>query len=114
MDVRRPATGVQLGGEPVMRIVRMVAIVAALGLVVGACQLAPSAAPASQPPGGGGTASSCDTSTKVKVGFSAPAADHGWLGAVIKFADAEAAKHSADMEYVSANGGTDADQQANN
>jgi ribose transport system substrate-binding protein len=50
----------------------------------------------------------------VKVGFSAPAADHGWLGAVIKFADEEAAKHGADMEFVSANGGTDADQQANN
>ena len=31
----------------------------------------------------------------VKIGFSAPAADHGWLGAVITGAEEEADKHKA-------------------
>jgi ribose transport system substrate-binding protein len=97
------------------------AVVAALLIALAACQ------PSSQAttgPGGtagttagatGGTAgAACDTSQKVKIGFSAPAADHGWLGAVISNAQAEADEHKADMDYVAANGGTDADQQANN
>jgi len=90
---------------------------AALVTALAGCQLANQATPGASGAAGsaatGGTVA-CDTATKVKVGFSAPAADHGWLGAVIKNADAEAAEHGADMDYVSANGGTDADQQANN
>ena len=32
---------------------------------------------------------------KIRIGFSAPAADHGWMGSITKSAVAEAAKHSA-------------------
>ncbi len=47
---------------------------------------------------------------KVTIGFSAPAADHGWLAAITKNAQNEAAKHS-DVTLVMAEGGaTSADQ----
>jgi ribose transport system substrate-binding protein len=92
---------------------RLPAAMVVFTLVVGACQLGTSSSTPGASAGGGGTAA-CNTSQKVKVGFSAPAADHGWLGAVIKNAQTEADKHSADMDFVAANGGTDADQQANN
>jgi ribose transport system substrate-binding protein len=81
-----------------------------IALVVGACASAPGQSTA--PSGAPGTA--CDTSQKVKIGFSAPAADHGWLGAVITSAQATADAHAADMDYVAANGGTDASQQGQN
>jgi ribose transport system substrate-binding protein len=87
-------------------------MVVGLGLVLAAC-----GGTASSPSGdgGGGTTGSgeCDTSETVTIGFSAPAADHGWLGAVITGAEEEAARHD-DVEFRAANGGTDADQQANN
>ncbi|HEY8170943.1 MAG TPA: substrate-binding domain-containing protein [Candidatus Limnocylindria bacterium] len=87
---------------------RFLAIAASLGLVLAACG-------GTTPSGsGGGTAGGeCDESETVTIGFSAPAADHGWLGAVISGAEEEAALHD-DVEFRSANGGTDADQQANN
>ncbi len=45
--------------------------------------------------GAGGAASGNDTPGKmVTIGFSAPAADHGWTGAIAKNATAEAAKYS--------------------
>ncbi len=93
---------------------RAVAAMASLALILAACQTSTPATSPGASAGGGGGGTSCDTSKKVKVGFSAPAADHGWLGAVIADAQAEADKHKADMDFVAANGGTDADQQANN
>ena len=91
------------------------ALGAGMILVLAACQPSSVAtAPAAGSPGAsGGATTACNTTEKVKIGFSAPAADHGWLGAVISNAQAEAGKHP-DIEYVAANGGTDADQQANN
>ena len=86
---------------------RGLAVAAGLSLLLIACSQTTS----SGSPGAG--AATCDESGSVKVGFSAPAADHGWLGAVIANADAEAEKHD-DLEFVSANGGVDADQQATN
>ena len=70
---------------------------------------APAATTASSPTG----SSACDSTEKVKIGFSAPAADHGWLGAIIKNADDQAAKYT-DVEWITASGGADADAQANN
>lgn len=100
-----------------MRLTRMIAagaaprglaIMAGLSLMLAAC-----GGQAQSSASAGAGAAECDESGSVKVGFSAPAADHGWLGAVISNAEAEADKHS-DLEFVSANGGTDADQQATN
>ena len=87
-----------------------VAVLATLALAVSACQQAPATTTA---PSGGGGAAACDTSQKVKIGFSAPAADHGWLGAVITSAQATADKYKADMDFVTANGAVDASQQGN-
>jgi ribose transport system substrate-binding protein len=48
--------------------------------------------------------------TKVKIGFSAPAADHGWMGAITNAAKAEAAKYK-DVELVVAEGTNDVNLQ---
>ena len=73
----------------------------------------------------GCTAGTNDTSTKpdsstvdgneasgatITIGFSGPAADHGWLGAINSAAIAEAAKYS-DVELVVAEGTNDANLQ---
>ena len=47
---------------------------------------------------------------RCKIGFSAPAADHGWMGAITKAAQAEAAKYP-DVELVIAEGTNDVNLQ---
>ena len=47
---------------------------------------------------------------KVTIGFSGPAADHGWLGAINSAAQAEAKKYS-DVEFKVAEGTNDASLQ---
>ncbi|GCD21576.1 substrate-binding domain-containing protein [Cellulomonas algicola] len=47
---------------------------------------------------------------KVTIGFSAPAADHGWMGAITKSAVAEAGKYS-DVELVQAEATNDVNLQ---
>ncbi|MEZ0447242.1 substrate-binding domain-containing protein [Cellulomonas sp. ICMP 17802] len=47
---------------------------------------------------------------KVVIGFSAPAADHGWMGSITKSAVAEAAKYS-DVELVQAEATNDVNLQ---
>jgi ribose transport system substrate-binding protein len=47
---------------------------------------------------------------KVKIGFSAPAADHGWMGAITKATQAEAKKFS-DVELIVAEGTNDVNLQ---
>jgi ribose transport system substrate-binding protein len=60
---------------------------------------------------GGNAASDNDApGKKVVIGFSGPAADHGWLGAINSAAQAEAKKHS-DIELKVAEGTNDASQQ---
>ncbi|MDP9181798.1 MAG: substrate-binding domain-containing protein [Actinomycetota bacterium] len=44
---------------------------------------------------------------KVKIAFSAPAADHGWMAAITKNAKAQAAKYK-DVEFISTEGAADA------
>ncbi|TCO32549.1 ribose transport system substrate-binding protein [Kribbella steppae] len=47
---------------------------------------------------------------KVRIGFSAPAADHGWMGAITKATQAEAKKYS-DVELIVAEGTNDVNLQ---
>jgi len=46
----------------------------------------------------------------VTIGFSAPAADHGWIGAITKNAKAEAGRH-ADVKLEAVEGAKDANEQ---
>ncbi|MCW2808256.1 MAG: Sugar binding protein/LacI transcriptional regulator [Marmoricola sp.] len=56
------------------------------------------------------TSKNDDPGKKVVIGFSGPAADHGWLAAINSSALAEAKKYS-DVELKSAEGTNDANQQ---
>src|SRR5688572_4263593 len=51
-----------------------------------------------------------ETGDTVTIGFSGPAADHGWLGAINSGAIAEAEKY-ADIELIVAEGTNDANLQ---
>ncbi len=59
---------------------------------------------------GAGAGGSTANGKTIKIGFSAPAADHGWMGAITKAAQAEAAKHS-DVQLVMAEGTNDVNLQ---
>ena len=56
------------------------------------------------------TSNNDDPGKKVVIGFSGPAADHGWLAAINSSALAEAKKY-ADVELKTAEGTNDANQQ---
>ena len=58
----------------------------------------------------GATSNNDDPGKKVVIGFSGPAADHGWLAAINSSALAEAKKYE-DVELKSAEGTNDANQQ---
>jgi ribose transport system substrate-binding protein len=45
---------------------------------------------------------------KVKIAFSAPAADHGWMAAITKNAKAQASTLKDDVEFISTEGAADA------
>ena len=60
--------------------------------------------------GGGTTEENEATGDTITIGFSGPAADHGWLGAINSAAIAEAAKYP-DIELVVAEGTNDANLQ---
>jgi ribose transport system substrate-binding protein len=65
--------------------------------------------------GGGGNASAAagsndETGDTVTIGFSAPAADHGWMGAITSAAEAEAAKYE-DIDLQVAEGTNDVNLQ---
>ncbi|WP_371783221.1 ABC transporter substrate-binding protein [Streptosporangium subroseum] len=77
------------------------AVIGAGALVAGCTSNEPAAAPsaaaattAAAAPTGGNDA----PGTKVVIGFSAPAADHGWIAAIAKNAETEAKKYS-DVEF---------------
>lgn len=97
----------------IQRIVWSTGLAMAVGLSVSACtgaaptatSAAPATATAAAPAGGNDAAGK-----KVVIGFSAPAADHGWMGAITKAAIAEAAKFP-DVELKSAEGTNDVNLQ---
>ncbi|MBD8059874.1 substrate-binding domain-containing protein [Cellulomonas sp. JH27-2] len=86
---------------------------AALALVVTGCtsntpdETPSDTAAAAQP---GATSDNDAPGDKVVIGFSAPAADHGWMGAITKSAVAEAGKFS-DVELKQAEGTNDVNVQ---
>jgi ribose transport system substrate-binding protein len=67
-----------------------------------------SAAPAANVGGGGGD--NDKPGKAVTIGFSAPAADHGWIGAITTNAKAQAGKYS-DVTFEAVEGSNDVNQQ---
>jgi ribose transport system substrate-binding protein len=85
---------------------------AALALVVAGCT---SNTPEAESTGGAAApvvnaTGNDEPGDKVVIGFSAPAADHGWMGSITKSAVAEAAKYS-DVELVQAEATNDVNLQ---
>ncbi|TWD84769.1 monosaccharide ABC transporter substrate-binding protein (CUT2 family) [Kribbella amoyensis] len=66
--------------------------------------------PATSQAAGGAGGGNDEPGQKVKIGFSAPAADHGWMGAITKATQAEAKKYP-DVELVVAEGTNDVNLQ---
>ncbi|MDR8408913.1 substrate-binding domain-containing protein [Nonomuraea sp. 3-1Str] len=85
---------------------------AALLAVAGCTSNEPSAAPASAAAPAPSPASSGNDQpgTKVTIGFSAPAADHGWIAAIAKNAEA-AAKQYTDIDFKPVEPTNDINQQ---
>ncbi|WP_371031107.1 substrate-binding domain-containing protein [Pseudoclavibacter sp. JSM 162008] len=83
----------------------------ALLLLTGCLSNTPPAAEGEAPAGGNATASDNDAAGEpLVIGFSAPAADHGWMGAITSAAEAEAAKYE-DVELRVAEGTNDVNLQ---
>ena len=82
------------------------ASLATVGLLAGCT----SGTPTTDPTSGGEEAPVDETGETVVIGFSGPAADHGWLGAINSAAIAEAAKYP-DIELKVAEGTNDANLQ---
>ncbi|KQT01405.1 substrate-binding domain-containing protein [Cellulomonas sp. Leaf395] len=84
---------------------------AALALVVGCTSNTPEAEDTAEAPAPAAAAGSNDEAgDKVVIGFSAPAADHGWMGSITKSAVDEAAKYE-DVELVQAEATNDVNLQ---
>src|SRR6478735_6671755 len=88
---------------------------AAFTLVLAGCTSnTPEEDPTSEAPSAtvepGGTTGNDEPGDKVVIGFSAPQADHGWIGAITKGAVAEAKKYS-DVELKQAEGTNDVNVQ---
>ena len=66
-------------------------------------------APPTRPPRSG-SAGGAESGEKIKIGFSAPAADHGWMGSITKSAVAEA-EALGDVDLVVAEGTNDVNLQ---
>jgi ribose transport system substrate-binding protein len=89
---------------------RLIGLVAVVALGMAACESgdddsdeASDSGSASAPAEGGGTVEEGET---VKIAFSAPGADHGWLAAITENAEEEAAQHD-DVEFVLLEGTND-------
>nr|WP_042185471.1 substrate-binding domain-containing protein [Kibdelosporangium sp. MJ126-NF4]CTQ88972.1 Ribose ABC transporter, periplasmic ribose-binding protein RbsB (TC 3.A.1.2.1) [Kibdelosporangium sp. MJ126-NF4] len=71
--------------------------------------------PAAQATGGanvaGGQGDNAKAGKMVTIGFSAPAADHGWIAAITKNAKAQAEKFKSDVTLKATEGTNDASQQ---
>ncbi len=96
--------------RPVHRLGKVTGVALAALLVVTGCT---SNSPESSDDGGNDSkavSANDDPGKKVVIGFSGPAADHGWLAAINSSALEEAKKYS-DVELKSAEGTNDANQQ---
>ncbi|WP_199423684.1 substrate-binding domain-containing protein [Actinotalea solisilvae] len=96
---------------PRRRLVQAGAIAAGLTLLVGCTSNAPAEEEdTSQEQEDGATSANDDSGDTVTIGFSAPAADHGWMGAITSSARAEAEKYD-DVELLVAEGTNDVNLQ---
>ncbi|MBX9245555.1 substrate-binding domain-containing protein [Actinotalea ferrariae] len=96
---------------PRRRLVQAGAIAAGLTLLVGCTSNAPAEEDdSSQEQDDGATSANDDSGDTVTIGFSAPAADHGWMGAITSSARAEAEKYD-DVELLVAEGTNDVNLQ---
>ena len=103
-------------------VLRTLTLVGAAALVLSGCtnssstassttSAATSAAAATSAEGSGSAASSAPASgEKIRIGFSAPAADHGWMGSITKSAVAEA-EALGDVDLIVAEGTNDVNLQ---
>ncbi|HSE70403.1 MAG TPA: substrate-binding domain-containing protein [Nocardioidaceae bacterium] len=91
------------------RVLMGTAAMLTLGVVAAGCTSNTPEATNSESGGGTGNAeagSNDEPGEKVTIGFSAPAADHGWMGQITEAAQAEAEKYE-DVELVVAEGTND-------
>jgi ribose transport system substrate-binding protein len=103
-----------MSSSPLPDVGRRRVLIGALGLGAGAAlsactsntPAAPAAGPAAAPTAGASTASG----PAVTIGFSAPAADHGWIAAIANNAKAQAAQYS-DVTFEAVNPTNDITQQ---
>ena len=106
---------------PGRRVLGTVALVAGAALALSACtnstttaasttSAATSAAAETGAASGSATSSAAPSGEKIKIGFSAPAADHGWMGSITKSAVAEA-EALGDVDLVVAEGTNDVNLQ---
>ena len=102
--------------DPVRSLGRRGFLVSALGVGAGAALTActsnapPAAAPAPAPSAGGAAGANTEPGAPVTIGFSAPAADHGWIAAIAANAQAQAAKYP-DVTFAPVNPTNDITQQ---
>jgi ribose transport system substrate-binding protein len=102
--------------DPVRSLGRRGFLVGALGVGAGAALTActsnapPAAAPAPAPSAGGAAGANTEPGAPVTIGFSAPAADHGWIAAIAANAQAQAAKYP-DVTFAPVNPTNDITQQ---
>jgi len=88
----------------------MLGVVAAATLALSACTSNSPSDDESKAAAPAATSDNDATGKTVTIGFSAPAADHGWMGAITKAAVAEAKKHP-DVKLVKAEGTNDVNLQ---
>ncbi|UPK75144.1 substrate-binding domain-containing protein [Nocardioidaceae bacterium SCSIO 66511] len=90
-------------------------LIATVGLMASAAIVATGCTNSSDDDEGGNNANTATSNNDepgktVTIGFSGPAPDHGWLGAITKAAKAEASEYE-DIDLKVAEGGTDINQQ---
>jgi ribose transport system substrate-binding protein len=116
--VETPPAGSRRHSRRALTTARVLAGVAVTALALSACTNSSSSASSSTP---NAAASAADTAAasgsaaapsgeKIKIGFSAPAADHGWMGSITKSAVAEA-EALGDVDLVVAEGTNDVNLQ---
>jgi len=86
------------------------ALLAAGALLAGCTSNTPEAAPTAAAPAAESGGANDEPGETVTIGFSGPAADHGWLAAINASAQAEAERYS-DVEFRQAEGTNDANLQ---
>ena len=85
---------------------RLIGVVTAALLVLGACESGDDDDAESDESGGGESAGEVESGETIKMAFSAPGADHGWLAAITENAEEEAARYD-DVDFVLLEGTND-------